>query len=215
VTVRAYRESIEQAVRPALAQNEALWAVSPLVPDPGTTDDVSISDELKHLLDPLLYVGLGAHPGNLIRRAAFGRASVGSPESTAGRLFDAIGEVTNPTIAVTDTGIVILDVDIEPRGQGWFKRMFGAVDRVATLVHRVPRSNLVGAIPMPRGVLRRGRLLVAFVDGSGCALVCSPPSLAEAVLASIGTPKPVGLQGPGASGVAQCSWCTRRTTDPV
>lgn len=65
------------------------------------------------------------------------------------------------------------------REKGWLKRAFGEVERVATLVHRVPRKKLAGAVMDPRGVLRRGRLLVAFVDGSVGALCCHPPLAPE------------------------------------
>lgn len=178
-----YRDSIEPVLRPALA-GEALLAASPLVKDPGVTEDVSISDELKNLLDPTILAGLGAHPGNLIQQAAFGRALVGSPESIAGRLFHAVDAVLAPTLAVTDAGIAIFNVDLKPRGTGLL-RWFGAADKVATLAHRVPRNTIVGAKPAPKGALRRGRFLIAFTDGSGCALVCAAPSLVQPVLAAI------------------------------
>lgn len=178
MAIANYRENIEPVLRPALG-SEALLAASPLVSDPGTTEDVSISDELKNLLDPL------SHPGGLVQQAAFGRGLVGSPESLAGRLFQAVAETLAPKLAVTDAGIVILNVDVVPRGKGLLQRWFGAVDQVATLVHRVPRSSIVSAKPAPQGVLRRGRFLIAFTDGSGCALVCAPPSLMEPVVAAI------------------------------
>src|SRR5688500_5710962 len=115
-TRSSYRDSIEPVLRPALEPGELVLAASPLTKDPGTTDDVSISDELKNLLDPTLYVGLGAHPGNLVQQAAFGRALVGPPESIAGRLFFAVDGATAPTLAVTDAGIVAFDIAIKPRG---------------------------------------------------------------------------------------------------
>jgi hypothetical protein len=53
----------------------------------------------------------------------------------------------------------------------------------------VPRAVILGAVAAPAGVLRRGRFLIGFTDGSGCVLVCAPPSLAEPVVAAIGTPR--------------------------
>jgi hypothetical protein len=184
VAARNYRDGIEPLLRPALAA-ETLLAASPLVKDPGVTEDVSISEELRNLLDPTILIGLGAHPGALVQQAAFGRALVGSPESIAGRLFHAVNSVLAPTLAVTDAGLALFNVDLEPRGKGLL-RWFGAADRVAALAHRVAGSEIVGVRPAPKGALRRGRFLVVFTDGSGCALVCAPPSLMPPVVAAIG-----------------------------
>lgn len=181
----SYRDNIEPVLRPALEPGETLLAASPLTKDPGTTEDVSIADELKNLLDPTIYLGLGTHPGNLLQQATFGRALLGPADSIAGRLFFAVDGVTAPTLAVTDAGIIVFDIAIKSRGQGFFQKIFGAVDQVATQIFKVPRRNVLGAQAAPQGVLRRGRILVAFVDGSGCALVCAPPSLAEPVVAAI------------------------------
>ncbi len=178
VAIADYRENIEPVLRPVLG-SDALLAASPLVKDPGTTEDASVADELKNLLDPL------SHPGALIQRAAFGRALAGSPDSVAGRLFHAVDEAFAPTLAITNTGIVIVNVTAEPRGKGLLRRWFGAADQVAEVIHRVPRSEVVGAKPAPQGMLRRGRFLVAFTDGSGCALVCSPPSLMQPVVGAL------------------------------
>jgi hypothetical protein len=179
-----YRESIEPVLRPALGADEVLLAASPLVLDPGTADDTPLTDDLKELLNPLLYVG-AAMPVGLAERT-FGRALLGPADSIAGRLYHAIRGATGvSTVAVTDRGMVLFAIGTRARGGGWFRRTFGAVDRVATLVHRVPHDAVVGAAPAPRGVLRRGRLWVAFTDGSACALVCSPPSLAPPVAAAL------------------------------
>lgn len=78
-----FTASIEPAVRPLMAEGERLLIASPLVSDPGTTGDVSVSDELKSLLDPAILLGM-SHPGNLIQRVAFGRAVVG-PEGSIAR----------------------------------------------------------------------------------------------------------------------------------
>lgn len=184
--LRDYRDNIEPVLRPVLVPGEALLAASPLVQDPGATEDVSIAEELSNLVNPALYLGAAGWSGSLVQRAAFGRALVGSPESTAGRLFAAIDGVVgkSTTLAVTDAGLMVLTIDYRPRETGLLKRMFGPVDQLATVVHRVPRPELAGAAVDPRGVLRRGRLQVAFADGSLCALCCQP-SLAPEVVAAI------------------------------
>jgi hypothetical protein len=189
VATKDFRDSVEPAIRPFLSGDEPLLAASPLVADPGATEDVDLADELKNLLDPTLYVGLGAHPGNALQQATWGKGVVGGPESAAGKLFAVIGKATSPTVAVAQSGLYIFDMDTKPRGEGFFAKWFGEVDRVANLLHRVPRETLMGAVATPKGVLRQGRLLAGFTDGSGCALVCAPPSLAPAVVAAIGAPK--------------------------
>jgi hypothetical protein len=189
VAVRDYRDNIEPTLRPALGSDEVLVAASPLVQDPGATEDVSVAEELANLVNPALYLGGAGWSGNLIQRVAFGRALVGGPDSIAGRLLaalDAVGR-TSTTIAVTDAGIVILTIELRPRRQGWLKRLLGPVHQVATVVHRIDRCQVAGAVHDPRGVLRRGRLQVAFVDGSVGALCCQP-SLAPQVVAAMVPP---------------------------
>jgi hypothetical protein len=77
-----------------------------------------------------------------------------------------------------------------PRATSGWRRLLGPSDLVATLVTEVPRAAILGAVAAPAGVLRRGRFLIGLSDGSGCVLVCAPPSLAEPVVAAIGTPAP-------------------------
>jgi hypothetical protein len=169
-----------------MAEGERLLAASPLIADPGTTEDVSLADEFKNLFDPTLLTGFGAHPGNLLQQATWGRGVVGGGDSIAGKLFRAIADATAPTLGVTEQGLLLADVSVKSQGSGWFQRIFGAVEQVATLRQRVPRSAFLGAQAAPEGVLRRGRLLVAFNDGSGCAVICATPGLMTEVVAAIG-----------------------------
>lgn len=185
MATRNYLDGIAPVLRGSLAPGETVQAASPLIKDPGVTEDVSVADEIKSLIDPSLLI-LGTHPGELMQQATYGRALVGPRESIAGRLFFAIDELTSPTLAVTDAGIAIFKMDIKSRGEGWFAKLFGAVDQIAELHHRVRRADILGARQAPEGVLRRGRILMGFADGSGCALVCAPPSLAEPVVEAIG-----------------------------
>lgn len=189
VAIKDYAASVAPAVGALLDDGERLLAAAPLVKDPGTTEDVSARDELTNLLDPTLLLGLGAHPGNAIQRAVFGRAVTGAADSMARRLFDAVEASLAPTVAVTDRRLFVVEIDaVTPGGGGW-RRWFGPSDLVARGVHAVPRTAIVGAVAAPAGVLRRGRLLVGFADGSGSVLVCAPPSLAEPVVQAIGAPR--------------------------
>jgi hypothetical protein len=194
MATKDYRASVEPAVRALLPDGERLLAASPLVKDPGTTEDVSVSDELTNLLDPTILLGLGTHPGNAIQRVAFGRAVTGSADSMARQLFDAVEAAAAPKVAVTDQRLLIVELDTAASAATGWRRWFGAADLIARLRHTVPRTAILGAVAAPAGVLRRGRLLLGFADGSGCVLVCAPPSLADPVVQAIGTP---GTGGPG------------------
>jgi hypothetical protein len=96
-------------------------------------------------------------------------------------------------LVVTAQRLLIVDVELVPRQRGGWQRWFGPSDLVARDVYAVPRGSVLGAVAAPAGLLRRGRFLVAFVDGSGCVLVCAPPSLAGPVIAAIGRPRPDGV----------------------
>jgi hypothetical protein len=190
VATKDFATTVEPAVRPLLEPGERLLAAAPLVKDPGTTDDVDVEDELKNLLDPTILLGLGTHPGNALQAAVFGRAVTGTKDSLARRLFDEVEAAFAPHVAVTDQRLLIFSLDAVPRARSGWKRWFGPSDLVARGVHGVPRPSILGAVAAPAGVLRRGRLLVGFADGSGCVLVCAPPGLAEPVTEAIGVPRP-------------------------
>lgn len=187
-----YTTRIEPGLRPLLAADERLLAASPLIRDPGTTEDVSVRDEVVNLLDPTILIGLGSHPGNLAQRAVFGRAVTGGPDSLARGLYGAVETVLAPLVAVTNARLLIAETTVTPTGTGLLRRWFGPMKTDARLIHTVARTAILGAVAAPAGLLRRGRLLVGFTDGSGCVLVCTPPSLAEPVRAAIGAPRPDG-----------------------
>ena len=182
---------IEPALRPLLEPGERLLVAAMLIKDIGTTEDVSVSDELKNLLDPTALL-LGSHPGNLLQRATFGRAVIGPADSLARRLYDAVDGIVSPTLAVTDTRLLIVEQEtVDRKGGSWSDRWFGPVEYLARLVHVSSRDAIVGAIKAPAGLFRRGRFLVVFTDGSVCALVGGPPSMGRRAAEAIGPPRPV------------------------
>jgi hypothetical protein len=185
-----YTDRISPALRPLLADDERLLVASPLIKDPGTTDDISVGDELKNLLDPTILLGLGTHPGNLVQRAVFGRAVTGAPDSIARHLFDRVSTVTAPVLAVTTARLIVVQTSTTPTGTGFWQRWFGPVETTARGIHEVRREAILGSIAAPAGVLRRGRLLIGFVDGSGCVLVCAVPSAASRVIQVLAVPGP-------------------------
>jgi hypothetical protein len=188
MAVKDYTRTVAPALVALLAGGERLLAASPLVQDPGTVEDVSVRDELVNLLDPGLLIGL-SHPGNAAQQAVFGRAVIGGPGSAGRRLHEAIGKVTGPKVAVTDRRLLIVELDAVPRSTSAWGRWFGPADQIAQGRYEVDRPVILGAVAAPAGALRRGRLLVGFQDGSGCMLVCAPPSLAPPVVDAIGAPE--------------------------
>lgn len=188
MAVKDYTRAVAPAIGALLAPGERLFAASPLVQDPGTVEEVSARDELVNLLDPGILIGL-AHPGNAAQQAVFGRAVIGGPGSSGRRLHEAIGKITSPKVAVTDRRLLIVEIDTVPRSSSLWGRWFGPSDPAARGQYELDKTVILGAVAAPAGALRRGRLLVGFQDGSGCMLVCSPPSLAPAVIDAIGPPR--------------------------
>jgi hypothetical protein len=183
---RTWAQRFDETVRPALAAHEALLAATPLVADPGTTDDVSLRDELADLADPTIWVGLGAHPGVAGQRLIFGRAVVGPEGSTAHRVFAAVDGASAPFLAVTDRRFLVVDRVTVPRnGAGRLARLLGGGETRLDARIELPRSAVVGAAPAPKGVVRRARLVVRFADESVCALNCSLPGVRDEVVASL------------------------------
>ncbi len=187
--MKDYTTTVEPAIRALLSGGERLLAASPLVQDPGTTEEVSARDELINLLDPTVLIGLGSYPGNAAQQAVFGKAVIGGDHTQGRLLYDALTTVLAPQVAVTDRRLLIVEIDTVPRTASGWKKWFGPSDQVAHLRYGVDRAAILGAVAAPAGVLRRGRLLAGFRDGSGCMLVCSPPGLAPAVIEAIGAPQ--------------------------
>ena len=185
----SWAEKFDGLVRPVLAPGEVLRAASPLTADPGTTEDVSLRDELAALADPTIWLGLGSHPGAAGQRAIFGRGVDGEPGSRGHQVFTAVHTATAPALCVTDRRLVVVERTTVPRpGSGRLARLLGAGDEVVTLQAEVPREQVAGAVAAPKGVARRGRMLVRFTDGSVCALLAALPSVRDEVVAVLAAP---------------------------
>ena len=183
---RSWAERFDGSVRPALAPDEPLLAASPLVADPGTTEDVSLRDELANLADPTTWVGLGAHPGHAGQRVIFGRAVIGPEGSLAHRVFAAVDGAGSPFLAVTDRRFLVVDRVTVPRpGTGRLARMLGSGETDVRPLVDLPRGAVVAATAAAKGVVRRSRMLVRFADESVCALNCSLPGVRDDVVAAL------------------------------
>lgn len=184
--VRDLAKRLEPVLQPLVGPDERLLAVGPLVADPGTVEEVSVRDEVANLFDPTILLGLGAHPGELGRQLFFGRAVLGDEGSRGRAMYDAVGAATAPLLAVTDNRLLIVERRTIPRGTGWLARLFGPHDEFADLMYAVPRRDVYAVAPAPAGVLRRGRFIVGFIDGSATAIVCAVPAHADQALAALG-----------------------------
>ncbi len=169
----AYTEALRPAVTPLLAEDEELLLVTPVTTDGGTTEDVDVRDEVRNLAGVLLV----AHPGELLRRATFGRAVRGPASATAARVHAAVdgrkGE--SASLALTGRRLLLLAVTTTAAR--------GAVTYAVEPLLEVPRAALTGA--GRRGVVLRQRVVLHFADGSSCALLVGLPSHARALVAAV------------------------------
>ena len=187
---RTWAQRFDATIRPVLGPDEPLVAASPLVADPGTTEDVSLRDELANLADPTMWLGVGAHPGVAGQRVLFGRAVVGAEGSAAHQVFAAVDGAFAPFLAVTDRRILVADRVTVPRpGAGRLSRLLGSGTTELHVRVDLPRSAVVAGVAAPKGALRRARLLVRFSDDSVCALNCSLPGVRDDVVAALTRPR--------------------------
>jgi hypothetical protein len=127
--------------------------------DPGATGPVDVGHELGAFAFRLLTLGLLGENTQLMRRALFGRAVDGPPESMAHALHELIHGATWPKLILTDQRVIVARGELLSPGKYAF-----------TLVGSLPRSTVVGAEPAPKGLLRRGRVLLHCADGSRVAV---------------------------------------------
>jgi hypothetical protein len=189
---RDFTTNIEPVLRPLLGDGERLVVASPLLSDPGTTEDLTAKEQLKKLLDPTDLFGLGPHTGGTLQRLVLGRAVIGAEGSIGRRLYDAVDGTTSvPDFALTDSRLLVFTTEIvnTSSGGGFFQRWFGPTETAARLAHEIPRNWILGAVPAAKGLLRRGRFFVTFIDGSGCALVCIHPSAGRRATEALGAPR--------------------------
>lgn len=190
---RDFTTNIEPVLRPLLTRGERLIVASPLLSDPGTTEDLPAGEQLKKLLDPTELFGLGPQTGGTLQRLVLGRAVIGAQGSIGRTLYEAVDATTSvPDFALTDSRLLIFTTEIvkTSAGGGFFQRWFGPTETTARLAHEIPRDRILGAVPAAKGLLRRGRLFVTFIDGSGCALVCVHPGAGRRATETLGPPRP-------------------------
>lgn len=122
-------EFYRHAVVGALAGPERLVALSGVVmADPGVTEPVSVRDEVANLFDPTLWLGLGAHPGDLLRLLTWRRAVQGGTGSIAAQVHQACGRPGGwRAMVVTDARLLVGQlVELPDRGRGTTGRLLSS-----------------------------------------------------------------------------------------
>lgn len=166
------------AVEPTLPPGEQLRVAVRTQTDPGTVEDVDVRTELIEVINPLNWIGLGAHPGGFLRRLTFGRAVVGAEGTMARLLHTAIDSAADTALVVTDGRVLAMAVEVN----------IGAHSinyRPGPVLAECPRAAVTGAEMAPKGLLRRARFTISFGDGSRCALVAQLPSHARRLVTEL------------------------------
>lgn len=127
--------------------------------DPGATGPVRARSELGNLVVRLVSLGLLGENTQLMRTVLWGRSVTGAAGSLAQTLHGFVDEATWPKLVVTDQRVIVARGELLEPGRYRF-----------SVVGALPRPSVVGAEPAPKGLLRRGRILVRCADGSTAAI---------------------------------------------
>jgi hypothetical protein len=127
--------------------------------DPGATGPVDVGHELGAFAVRLLTLGLLGENTQLMRSVLWGRAVDGPAGSMAHALHELVHAASWPKLILTDQRVIVAKGELLSPGKYRF-----------SLVGSLPRSTVVGAEPAPKGLLRRGRVLLHCADGSRAAV---------------------------------------------
>jgi hypothetical protein len=153
---RAMAADAAQILRPG-----EIMAVAAIITasDPGATGPVNVSEELGAFAVRLLTLGLLGENTQLMRSILWGRAVDGPDGSMAHALHELVHAATWPKLILTDQRVIVAKGELLSPGKYQF-----------SLVGSLPRTAVVGAEPAPKGLLRRGRVLLHCADGSTVAI---------------------------------------------
>jgi hypothetical protein len=127
--------------------------------DPGATGPVDVGHELGAFAFRLLTLGLLGENTQLMRLVLWGRAVEGPADSMAHALHELVHGATWPKLILTDQRVIVARGELLSPGKYRF-----------SLVGALPRGIVVGAERAPKGLLRRGRVLLHCADGSKVAV---------------------------------------------
>jgi hypothetical protein len=148
-------------------------------------EDVDVRTELLEVLNPLNWIGIGAHPGGFLRRWTFGRAVVGPEGSMGRRLHSAIDSTPDAALVVTDGRLIVLAVQVRIASNT-------VTYQPGQVVAECPRAAVTGAEMAAKGLLRRARFTVSFGDGSRCAVLAQLPSIGRRLVDDLNSGRPNG-----------------------
>lgn len=176
----ASTDTIARDAAGILRPGEALQAAAVITAtDPGATGPVDARAELGAAAARVLTLGLLGEQTQLLRLATFGRAVTGGAESVAAQLHELIGEASWAKLVLTDQRVIVA------RGELVDYTRAAPARYEFSIVGWVPRTAVVAGRPAPRGLLRRGRIIVSCVDDSAVAVNLLRKQ-APAVLAALG-----------------------------
>lgn len=146
--------------------------------DPGATGPVDAAHEAGAFAIRLLTLGLLGENTQLMRKVLWGRAVDGPADSLAHALHQLIHGATWPKLILTDQRVIVAKGELLSPGKYQF-----------SLVGSLPRATVVGAEPAPKGLLRRGRVLLHCADGSQVAVNILKKQSSTVVSAAGGPPR--------------------------
>ncbi len=159
-----------------LQPGETALATFHVSADPGTQRPLVLKEQLQEMANPFALL-LGGYMQDLVRRLAFGRAVDGAEGSQAAGWFGRVDRMMDPVLVLTESRLLLVNL----------KLISMTPETPALGVAAVPRSDVRGIRRAPKGLLRRGRVIVEFVDGSWCAILVPPASAAKTLVQQIGT----------------------------
>lgn len=127
--------------------------------DPGATGPVDVGHELGAFAFRLLTLGLLGENTQLMRVVLWGRAIEGPSGSMAHALHELIHGTSWAKLILTDQRVIVARGELLSPGKYKF-----------SMVGALPRGTVIGAEPAPKGLLRRGRVLLHCADGSKVAV---------------------------------------------
>jgi hypothetical protein len=161
-------------VQANLQAGETALATLYVSADPGTQRPLVLKEQLLELANPFALL-FGGYMQDLVRRVAFGRAVDGAEESLASGWFRRVDRMVDPVLVLTASRLLLVNLKM-------ISMTPAEPDTPVLGVMSVPRAQVRGIRAAPKGLLRRGRVIVDFVDGSWCAILVPPASAAKTLV---------------------------------
>jgi hypothetical protein len=158
-------------VQANLSVGETVIAAFHVSADPGATRPLAWKEQLLELVNPFALL-FGGYLQDMVVRVAFGRAVGGAESSLASGWFRRLDRMADPVLVLTASRLLLVNlklISMTPAEPG------APIPGVAAQ----PRADVRGIRVAPKGLLRRGRVIVDFADGSWCAILVPPASAAR------------------------------------